>query len=69
MSKNIGTADRILRIIVGGLALAFAITGPETGYNWLGYIGIVPLVTAVVGWCPAYTLLGLRTCPAASELK
>lgn len=60
MKTNVGTLDRALRII-GGLALialAFAGTiGP-----W-GYIGILPLATALVGSCPAYTLLGVDTCP------
>ena len=60
MKTNVGTLDRALRI-VGGLALitlAFAGTiGP-----W-GYIGILPLATALVGSCPAYTLLGVDTCP------
>jgi Inner membrane protein YgaP-like, transmembrane domain len=64
MTKNVGSIDRALRIIVGVLLLAFAITGvPATGYNWIGWIGVVPLLTAFMGWCPAYTLVGLSTCP------
>jgi hypothetical protein len=64
MTKNMGGIDRALRIIVGLLLLAFAITGvPETGYNWIGWIGVVPLLTAFIGWCPAYTVVGLSTCP------
>ena len=57
--KNVGSIDRILRIIVG-----IAIMG--AGYyfkNWWGAIGAVPVMTALMGWCPAYTLLGIKTCP------
>lgn len=64
-TANVGGADRILRIIVGLALLAFAITGlPATGYNWLGWIGVVPLATGFLRWCPAYSLFGLNTCPA-----
>ncbi|WP_419799164.1 MAG: DUF2892 domain-containing protein [Terasakiella sp.] len=62
MNKNVGSIDRIVRIIAGIALLAFALVGPETGYNYLGFIGIVPLVTALLGWCPAYTLFGIKTC-------
>ena len=63
MNPNVGTIDRTLRII-GGLALiALAALGKV---GWWGYIGIVPLATGLLRFCPAYTLLGLRTCPLAS---
>ncbi len=62
MNKNVGSIDRIVRIIAGIALLAFALVGPETGYNYLGFIGIIPLVTALLGWCPAYTLFGIKTC-------
>ena len=58
MGKNVGTVDRILRIIVGALLIAYAIYEPDA---WWGWIGVVPIVTALVGWCPAYRLVGLRT--------
>ncbi len=69
MTKNVGTIDRVLRVILGLGLLAFALVGPETGYNAWGYIGIVPLLTAAMGWCPAYTLFGLRTCPFHSKTE
>jgi hypothetical protein len=65
MTANIGTIDRILRVIAGIALMAFAAgyIFPATGWNWLGWIGVVPVVTALFGTCPAYTLLGTSTCP------
>ena len=64
MSKNVGSADRIARIVLGLGLIAFALgfLFPGTGWNWVGWIGVVPLLTAVFGICPAYSLLGLSTC-------
>jgi hypothetical protein len=66
MQKNVGTVDRALRVIIGLALIAYAIPLglPETGWNWVGWIGVVPLLTAFVGSCPLYTLLGVRTTPA-----
>lgn len=63
MSANIGLVDRIVRIVLGLALIAFALglVGPATGFNWLGWIGVVPLVTAIVGSCPLYSLLRLST--------
>jgi Protein of unknown function (DUF2892) len=36
---------------------------PDTGWNWIGWIGFIPLLTAVVGYCPAYTVFGISSCP------
>ncbi|MCY1708554.1 YgaP family membrane protein [Pannonibacter sp. SL95] len=66
MSVNMGSIDRLLRVILGLALLAFAVFGPaDIAWKWVGYIGVVPLLTAAIGWCPAYTLLGIRTCKAA----
>jgi hypothetical protein len=64
MTKNIGSLDRGLRIVVGCLLIAFAmpVGFPVTGWNWVGWIGIVPLVTAILGTCPAYGLFGVNSC-------
>ncbi|PPD14943.1 MAG: hypothetical protein CTY25_09130 [Methylobacterium sp.] len=64
MLRNVGTFDRGLRVIVGLVLIAYAIPlgFTQTGWNWVGWIGIVPLLTALVGNCPAYTLLGISTC-------
>jgi hypothetical protein len=59
MNKNVGSVDRALRVVAGLVLLSLTVIGPKT--LW-GLIGIVPLLTALVGWCPAYTLLGIRTC-------
>lgn len=59
MSANVGTLDRILRIALGLGLLSLVFVGPQT--LW-GLIGIIPLATALFGYCPAYTLLGIRTC-------
>lgn len=63
MTKNVGTIDRMLRIVAGLvlLSLLFILEGEA---KWFGLIGIVPLATAAMSWCPLYTLLGFRTCPA-----
>jgi len=58
MSKNEGTIDRILRIIGGIILLSLTIVGPQTPW---GYIGLVPLLTGIVGYCPLYSILGICT--------
>ena len=57
---NEGTLDRTVRILAGLAILSLAFIGPKTP---LGYIGVVPLVTGLIGFCPLYRLLGLNTCP------
>lgn len=66
MKTNEGTIDRALRIIAGLVLIALAATGTVGVWGW---IGIVPLATGLLGWCPAYTLLGINTCPMKSQLK
>jgi len=60
MNANVGTVDRILRIVVGLILIAIVFVGPQTSWGW---IGVVPLLTALIGFCPAYKLIGLSTCP------
>jgi Protein of unknown function (DUF2892) len=61
MQKNVGSADKIVRIVLGLglLSLLFLLEAPM---KYLGLIGIVPLATSLLGWCPLYTLLGMNTC-------
>jgi hypothetical protein len=63
MSVNVGTIDRALRVVIGLGLIAFAIPlgFPDTGWNWIGWIGVVPLATAIVGNCPGYSVLGFST--------
>jgi hypothetical protein len=63
MKPNVGGIDRILRFVVGIVLVALAATG--TIGAW-GYIGIVPIVTATLGWCPAYLPFGISTCKTKS---
>jgi DUF2892 family protein len=58
MRTNEGLIDRVLRITVGVILIAFVFVGPQTRWGWLG---VLPLVTGLIGWCPAYDLLGIRT--------
>jgi hypothetical protein len=65
MTTNEGIIDRGIRIVFG-LALitvALGLFGPSYTSAW-GWVGILPLATGVVGWCPAYSLLGIKTCRA-----
>ena len=64
MKQNVGTIDRVVRIIAGVVLIALVFVGPQTPWGW---IGVVPLLTALLGWCPAYTLFGLSTCPVKSS--
>lgn len=59
MKKNIGGAERIVRIIAGLGILSLAFVGPQSAW---AYLGIVPLATGVIGWCPPYALFGFSTC-------
>ena len=63
MTTNVGTIDRIIRIVIGLVLLWYALMAPATGYNWIGWIGVIPIVTALVGSCPLYSILGVSTCP------
>lgn len=58
-NANVGQTDRVLRIIVGLILLALVFIGPKTPWGW---IGLVPLLTGLVRWCPAYRLFGFNTC-------
>jgi hypothetical protein len=64
MSKNIGTTDRGIRVVLGLALIAYAIPVgfPDTGWNWVGWIGIIPLLTALLGMCPLYSVIGISTC-------
>jgi hypothetical protein len=58
---NEGLADRLIRVAVGLFVLSLAFVGPQTPW---GYLGLIPLITGIVGFCPLYRLVGINTCPA-----
>jgi hypothetical protein len=60
VTRNEGNVDRALRIIAGLALVSLVFVGPQTP---LGWIGLVPLATGLIGWCPAYRLFGINTCP------
>ena len=60
MSINLGSSDRVLRVVVGLVLIGLAATGTVGLWGW---IGVVPVATGLFGFCPAYTLLGIKTCP------
>ena len=59
MTHNIGGIERIIRIVAGLVLIALAATGTVGVWGWLG---LVPLATGLMGWCPPYSLLGINTC-------
>lgn len=59
MKKNVGFVDSVIRIILAGVVFALGIAY----HNWWGLLGLLPLITALVSFCPLYSLLGISTCP------
>jgi hypothetical protein len=60
MKINEGTIDRALRVVVGLVLIGLAASGTVGAWGW---IGVLPLVTGLVGFCPAYAIFGMSTCP------
>jgi hypothetical protein len=60
MKTNVGSVDKILRIVVGLILIGLSVFKPGVIGYW-GYIGIIPLLTGLFNFCPAYTLIGLST--------
>ena len=61
--RNEGTIDRALRVILGLALIAGYFMNGGGAYSWLYLLGIIPLVTGLIGSCPIYTILGINTCP------
>ena len=59
MKKNVGFFERLIRIAGGAIIMSNIVIGLETPWAWLG---IIPLATGLIGWCPPYALLGISTC-------
>ena len=64
MKTNEGGIDRILRIVVGLALIGLTLNGNIGVWGW---VGVVPLATGALGWCPLYTLLGINSCPMKSN--
>ncbi|MBC8257494.1 MAG: DUF2892 domain-containing protein [SAR324 cluster bacterium] len=62
MDKNVGSADQIIRVVVGMVLVAAGVIFQ----SWWGLVGLVPLFTASIGWCPAYFPFGIKTCKTAN---
>ena len=62
LPKNESSLDRALRVALGLGLLAIVFVGPQT---WWGLVGLVPLLTGLVGSCPIYTAFGISSCPVA----
>jgi hypothetical protein len=64
MKKNAGIIDRVLRILLGAGMITLAFYGPQT--KW-GFLGAVPIITGLLGFCPLYVLLGISSCESSKE--
>jgi len=62
--KNIGNLDRVIRLIIGVIGVSLVFVGPQTIWGWLG---LVPLLTGLINFCPLYKLLGLNTLSSKSK--
>ncbi|MEC3862550.1 DUF2892 domain-containing protein [Mesobacterium sp. TK19101] len=60
--KNVGSVDRVVRIVVGLALIAGYFLNGGGAYSWLYLLGIIPLATGLIGSCPPYALLGINTC-------
>lgn len=59
MKRNIGNIERVIRVLAGLGICSLALVGPTTPWAWLG---LIPVATGLLGWCPPYALLGINTC-------
>ncbi len=64
MELNVGGMDRILRIVVGLVLIGLTVTGVVGAWGWLG---VVPLATGAIGWCPPYAIFGWNTCSTKTK--
>lgn len=64
MNPNVGNVDRAVRIILGLVLISLVFVGPKTSWGW---IGVIPLATALVKWCPLYRVLGISTCKRQAD--
>ena len=65
MKKNVGSVDKVVRLIIGLVIIALGILYQ----SWWGLVGIIPIFTAAMGWCPTYLPFGISTCKTKAEAK
>jgi hypothetical protein len=63
LKTNQGTIDRAIRIIIGLALVAAFFVDTDASYRWAYLLGLIPLATGLIGSCPAYSMLGISTCP------
>jgi len=63
MKSNVGTADKVIRLVIGAGIIAAGVYFQ----SWWGAVGAVPILTAAIGWCPAYVPFGLSTCKKSTD--
>lgn len=63
MGKNVGNIERAIRVIVGIVIVGWGVSTQ----NWWGAVGLVPLLTGLIGWCPPYAMFGINTCSVKKE--
>lgn len=68
MSKNVGSIDRTLRVLLGVVLLSLVLL-LEAPARWWGLVGLVPLLTGLFSFCPLYTLMGISSCPTGSASR
>lgn len=64
MKANEGNFDRVLRVVIGLGLLSLVFVGPQTPW---GFVGLIPLLTGIVGFCPLYKIFGFNTCPLSTR--
>lgn len=64
MKKNVHSIERVIRVVIGLGLISLAFIGPAN--PWF-FLGAIPLLTGLIGWCPPYALLGISTCPVSTK--
>jgi hypothetical protein len=62
MKKNVNNIERVVRVVIGAAIVSLVFVGPQSPWGWLG---LVPIATGLLGWCPPYAMLGISTCKKA----
>ena len=66
MQKNVGSTERVIRVAAGLGLISLVFIGPQTPWGW---IGLLPIATGLIGWCPPYSLFGINTCSVNKKTR